>query len=46
MGLAIPTAVVVGISRVARTGILIKGASTIQQITEIKTFVFEKLFWY
>ncbi|MDP4267102.1 MAG: cation-translocating P-type ATPase [Bacteroidota bacterium] len=42
MGLAIPTAVVVGISRVARNGILIKGASTIQKLTEIKTIAFDK----
>jgi len=42
LGLAIPTAVMVGIGRVARNGILIKGASTIQQFVNIKKIVFDK----
>lgn len=42
LGLAIPTAVVVGVGRVAKKGILIKGASTIQTLTGVKRVVFDK----
>ncbi len=42
LGLAIPTAVVVGIGRVARQGILIKGAGTMQKITSLKNIAFDK----
>jgi Cu+-exporting ATPase len=42
LGLAIPTAVVVGVGRVAKNGILIKGASTIQKIIGVKQIVFDK----
>ncbi|MEI6124056.1 MAG: cation-translocating P-type ATPase [Bacteroidota bacterium] len=42
LGLAIPTAVIVGVGRVAKQGILIKGASTIQKINDLKTLVFDK----
>ena len=42
LGLAIPTAVVVGIGRVAKNGILIKGGSTLEKFAEIKTIVFDK----
>ncbi len=42
LGLAIPTAVIVGVGRVAKQGILIKGASTIQKINDIKTIIFDK----
>ena len=42
LGLAIPTAVVVGVGRVAKQGILIKGAATLQRISEIKKIVFDK----
>lgn len=42
LGLAIPTAVVVGVGRVAKNGILIKGASTIQKFVGIKKIVFDK----
>ncbi len=42
LGLAIPTAVIVGVGRVAKNGILIKGASTLQTFTNIKTIVFDK----
>lgn len=42
LGLAIPTAVVVGVGRVAKNGILIKGASTLQTFTNIKSIVFDK----
>jgi P-type Cu+ transporter len=42
LGLAIPTAVIVGVGRVAKNGILIKGASTIQKIVGVKNIVFDK----
>ncbi|MEI6767275.1 MAG: cation-translocating P-type ATPase [Bacteroidota bacterium] len=42
LGLAIPTAVVVGVGRVAKQGILIKGASTIQKLIGVKRIVFDK----
>lgn len=42
LGLAIPTAVIVGVGRVARQGILIRGGSTLQKLSEIKTLVFDK----
>lgn len=42
MGLATPTAVMVGLGRAARNGILIKGGSTIELLAGIKTFVFDK----
>lgn len=42
LGLAIPTAVIVGVGRVAKSGILIKGASTLQTFTNIKSIVFDK----
>ena len=42
LGLAIPTAVVVGVGRVSKIGILIKGASTIQKLISVKSIVFDK----
>ncbi len=42
MGLATPTAVMVGLGRAARNGILIKGGDTVEQIAGLKTFVFDK----
>ncbi len=42
LGLAIPTAVVVGIGRVAKQGILIKGASTMQKLSTLKNIAFDK----
>lgn len=42
LGLAIPTAVVAGIGRVSKKGVLIKGASTLQKLHDIKYFVFDK----
>lgn len=42
MGLATPTAVMVGIGRAARNGILIKGGSTIEHLARTKTVVFDK----
>lgn len=42
MGLATPTALMVGIGRAARNGILIKGGSTVERFSKIKTVVFDK----
>ena len=42
MGLATPTAVMVGIGRAAKQGILIRGGRTLEQLAEIKTVVFDK----
>jgi Cu+-exporting ATPase len=42
MGLATPTAVMVGLGRAAKQGILIKGGSTIEELSELKQFVFDK----
>lgn len=42
LGLAIPTAVVVGIGRVSKRGILIKGGRTLEKIAEVKTIAFDK----
>jgi len=42
MGLATPTAVMVGIGVAAKQGILIKGGNTIEMLSEIKCIVFDK----
>lgn len=42
MGLATPTAVMVGVGRLARNGILIKGGQTLEIFAKIKNFVFDK----
>jgi len=42
LGLAIPTAVVVGIGRMARNGILIRGGSTLEKFAGAKRMIFDK----
>ena len=42
MGLATPTAVVVGIGRASKKGILIKGGKTLEAFSQIKYVVFDK----
>ena len=42
LGLAIPTAVIVGVGRVAKNGILIKGGSTLQKFSSVKKIIFDK----
>lgn len=42
MGLATPTAVSVGVGRMAREGILVKGGRTLEQFAAIKRIVFDK----
>jgi Cu+-exporting ATPase len=42
LGLAIPTAVVVAVGRVAKNGILIKGASTLQKMLQVRYIAFDK----
>ncbi len=42
MGLATPTAIMVGLGRVAGKGIVIKGAKTVELLSGVKTVVFDK----
>ena len=42
MGLATPTAVMVGVGRAAKNGILIKGGDTLEKLASIKNIVFDK----
>lgn len=42
MGLATPTAITVGMGRMTRNGLMIKGAATIEQLARIKTILFDK----
>ena len=42
MGLATPTAVMVGVGRAARNGVLIKGGSTIELFSKSKNIIFDK----
>ena len=42
MGLATPTAVMVGVGRMARQGILVKGGQTLELLSKIRHVVFDK----
>ncbi len=42
MGLATPTAIIAGLGRAAKNGILFKGAKTIEDLKELKNIVFDK----
>ncbi len=42
MGLATPTAVVAGVGRAAKNGVLIKGGSTLERYAQAKTIIFDK----
>ncbi len=42
MGLATPTAVMVGVGRLARQGILIRGGRTVERLAQLKRIVFDK----
>ncbi len=42
MGLATPAAVMVGMGRAARNGILVKGGDTLQHFTKLKHIIFDK----
>ncbi|MEZ5045097.1 MAG: cation-translocating P-type ATPase [Saprospiraceae bacterium] len=42
MGLATPTAVMVGVGRLAKSGILVKGGQTVELFSRIKYLVFDK----
>lgn len=42
MGLATPTAVMVGVGRLAKNGILIKGGTTVEIFSKIQNIVFDK----
>ncbi len=42
MGLATPTAVMVGVGRMAKEGIVIKGGTTVELLREIRRVVFDK----
>lgn len=42
IGLATPTAVMVGIGRAAKNGILIKGGATLERLATVKSVVFDK----
>ncbi len=42
MGLATPTAVMVGVGRVARQGILIRGGSTLEEFADTRYMLFDK----
>jgi Cu+-exporting ATPase len=42
MGLATPTAIMVGVGKGAKRGVLLKGGDTIEKLAKIKTIVFDK----
>ncbi len=42
MGLATPTAIMVGVGKAARKGIIIKGGDTLERLTNVKEVLFDK----
>lgn len=42
MGLATPTAVMVGVGRLAKNGILVKGGQTLETFASVRQFIFDK----
>ncbi|MFH0895967.1 MAG: cation-translocating P-type ATPase [Bacteroidota bacterium] len=42
LGLAIPAAVMVGVGKLARSGILVKGSDTIQRLASVQRIIFDK----
>lgn len=42
MGLATPTAVMVGVGRLARNGVLVRGGTSVETLAKIKNMVFDK----
>jgi Cu+-exporting ATPase len=42
LGLATPTAVMVGVGRLAKNGVIIKGGATLEALGNLKTMVFDK----
>ncbi|MBK7474592.1 MAG: cadmium-translocating P-type ATPase [Haliscomenobacter sp.] len=42
MGLATPTAIMVGVGRLARNGILVKGGQTVEIFSQVRRIVFDK----
>lgn len=42
MGLATPTAVMVGVGRLAKNGILVKGGQTVELFAQVKQMIFDK----
>lgn len=42
MGLATPTAIIVGMGRLSRQGILVKGSGTLEQLAGIRRVIFDK----